>query len=149
SPAELDDAGNLFLFTSSAAPYRSRGTDLFTLEWPAKPVTIEPRADVRGGIWIEATYRDEDGTVSGWYHNDPRGWCGSSRLTAPRIGALVSHDDGMTWKNLGIVLDAPPGSLFCDTKNYYFAGGNGDFSVILDRNKEYFYFFISTYHRQF
>ncbi len=150
SPVEWDSAGNLFVFTSSQHPYRSSGVNLFSLEWPALPVTILPRADVRGGIWMEATYRAEDGTLYGWYHNEPPGLCGNnSRLTAPRIGALVSRDDGRTWINLGIVLDAPPGSLNCGTQNYYFAGGNGDFSVILDRGGQYFYFFISAYHRQF
>lgn len=54
----------------------------------------------------------------------------------------------MTWQNLGIVLDAPAGSINCSTSNYYFAGGNGDFTVILDQNREYLYFFVSTYHRQ-
>jgi hypothetical protein len=150
SPVEWDRDGNMFVFTSSVNPYRSSGPDFFSLEWPARPVYIEPRADVRGGIWIEATSRADDGTLYGWYHNEPPGLCGSSsRLTAPRIGALVSRDDGRTWRNLGIVLDAPAGSLNCSTQNYYFAGGNGDFSVILDQSGQHFYFFISTYHRQF
>jgi hypothetical protein len=35
--------------------------------------------------------------------------------------------------------------LQCDTKNYYFAGGNGDFSALPDANREYIYFYISTY----
>ncbi len=150
SPAEWDSDGSLFLFTSSQQPFRSSGSSIFNLSWPALPVAIQYRADVRGGQWLEATYRAEDGMLYGWYHNEPPGLCGSSsRLTAPRIGALVSRDDGLTWQNFGIILDAPAGSLYCGTQNYFFAGGNGDFSVILDQNKEYFYFFISTYHRQF
>src|SRR5262245_22186533 len=149
SPAEWDSAGNLFVFTSSQWPYRSSGPNLFNLSFPAQAVTIQPRADVRGGQWIEATFRAGDGALYGWYHNEPPGLCGGSRLTAPRIGALVSYDEGLSWQDLGIVLDAPPGSLDCSTKNFYFAGGNGDFSVILDQGGQYFYFFISTYHRQF
>jgi hypothetical protein len=150
SPVEWDGEGRMFLFTSSQQPFRSSGSGLFDLSWPALPVSVQPRADVRGGQWIEATYRAEDGTLYGWYHNEPPGLCGnSSRLTAPRIGALISRDEGLTWQNLGIVLDAPAGSLNCSTQNYYFAGGNGDFSVLLDEAREYFYFFISTYHRQF
>ncbi|MGE0130929.1 MAG: hypothetical protein AB7U82_22860 [Blastocatellales bacterium] len=150
SPVEWDSAGRMFVFTSSQNPYRSSGSSLFDLAFPALPVTISPRADVRGGQWIEATYRANDGTLYGWYHNEPPGLCNNnSRLTAPRIGAIISRDDGRTWQNLGIILDAPFGSLYCDTKNYYFAGGNGDFSVILDQSGQYFYFFISTYHRQF
>jgi len=150
SPVEWDSSGNLFVFASSQHPYRSSGPNLFGLEWPARAVTIEPRADVRGGIWMEATYRANDGTLYGWYHNEPPALCGnSSRLTAPRIGALVSRDDGKTWQNLSIILEAPQGSLNCSTQNYYFAGGNGDFSVVLDQSGQHFYFFISTYHRQF
>jgi hypothetical protein len=140
----------MFVFTSSQFPYRSSGADLFSLEQPARAVTIAPRADVRGGIWIEATYRAGDGSLYAWYHNEPPGLCGNnSRLTAPRIGALISRDEGKSWQNLSIILDAPQGSLNCSTQNYYFAGGNGDFSVILDQSGQYFYFFISTYHRQF
>lgn len=149
SPAEWDSNGNLFVFTSSQQPFRSSGANMFSLSWPALPVYIAPRADVRGGQWIEATFRADDGRLYAWYHNEPPGLCGnSSRLTAPRIGALVSDDDGLTWQNLGIVLDAPAGSLNCSTSNFYFAGGNGDFSVVPDQNHEYLYFFISTYHRQ-
>jgi hypothetical protein len=150
SPAEWDNDGNLFVFTSSQHPYRSSGASLFGLAWPATAVTIFHRAGVTGGKWLEATYRAEDGALYGWYHNEPPGLCGnSSRLTAPRIGALVSRDDGMTWQDLGVILEAPQGSLNCGTQNYYFAGGNGDFSVILDQSGRYFYFFISVYHRQF
>ncbi|MBL8189790.1 MAG: hypothetical protein JNK38_17385 [Acidobacteria bacterium] len=149
SPAEWDSDGNLIIFTSSQQPFRSIGPNLFSLSWPALPVYIAPRADVRGGQWIEATFRADDDKLYAWYHNEPLGLCGnSSRLTAPRIGALVSDDDGLTWQNLGIVLDAPAGSLNCSTANFYFAGGNGDFSVVPDQNYEYLYFFISTYYRQ-
>src|SRR5438046_8711474 len=66
-------------------------------------------------------------------------------LTAPKIGAVKSSDNGASWQDLGIVLEAPPGTLKCDTKNYYFAGGNGDFSVMLDPKKEFLYFFFSSY----
>jgi hypothetical protein len=150
SPAEWDRDGGFFLFTSSQQPFRSNGGNMFSLSWPAFPVSVGSLASVRGGIWLEATHRADNGSLYGWYHNEPPGLCGSSsRLTAPRIGALVSHDDGRTWQNLGIVLEAPAGSLNCSTANYYFAGGNGDFSVLADRDHHYIYFFISTYHRQF
>src|SRR5262249_14084184 len=105
SPAEWDSQGNLIVFTSSQSPYRSSGPSVFNLSFPAKAVTIQPRADVRGGQWIEATYRAEDGSLYGWYHNEPPGLCGGSRLTAPRIGALVSYDDGQSWQDFGIVLE--------------------------------------------
>ena len=33
----------------------------------------------------------------------------------------------------------------CDAQNGYFAGGHGDFTVILDRDRQYFYFLFSNY----
>ena len=35
--------------------------------------------------------------------------------------------------------------LNCDARNGYFAGGHGDFSVVPDRDHEYFYFIFSNY----
>ena len=46
------------------------------------------------------------------------------------------------------MLEAPADSLRRDTRNGYFAGGNGDFSVIPDERREYLYFLFSTYHRE-
>jgi hypothetical protein len=62
----------------------------------------------------------------------------------PRIGAVVSHDGGDTFQDLGIVLssgDAPN----CNAQNGFFAGGHGDFSVILEPKGEYFYFLFDNY----
>ncbi len=67
-----------------------------------------------------------------------------NRLTAPGIGAAVSRDEGHTWDDLGILIEGGPGTLNYATQNYYFAGGNGDFSVILDRRGEFFYFLFEV-----
>jgi len=53
----------------------------------------------------------------------------------------------MNWRDLDTVLQCADDALKCDTVNKYFAGGNGDFSVLLDEKGEYFYFLISTYHK--
>src|SRR5438093_12994510 len=66
-------------------------------------------------------------------------------LTARDTGAMKSTDSSATWHDLAIILEAPPGTLKCDTKKYYFAGGNGDFSVMLDAREEFLYFFFSNY----
>jgi hypothetical protein len=58
---------------------------------------------------------------------------------------MRSTDNGATWTELGFVLEAPEGSLDCNSKNGYFAGGNGDFSVMLDQEEKYLYFFFGTY----
>jgi hypothetical protein len=145
SPAHWD-GDTMFVF-NSAPPFRSSGVGVTQLG-PASPALFNNEAD--GDRWIEATYKSEQGKLYGWYHNEPHLVCSANKdLTAPRIGAVVSTDNGAHWKDLGFILEAPPNSLECGTQNHYFAGGNGDFSVILDNKKAYFYFFISTYNKQF
>ncbi len=94
--------------------------------------------------WIEATWQDSDGTLYAWYHHEPSGVCPNDTLTAPQIGALRSTDNGPDFEDLGIVLTALP-VINCDAQNGFFAGGNGDFSVMFDSGTGYFYFFFSTY----
>jgi hypothetical protein len=65
-------------------------------------------------------------------------------MGVPVIGAVVSTDNGHTFTDLGFVL-TDGNEAKCDAKNGYFAGGHGDFSVILDREKKNFYFFFSAY----
>jgi hypothetical protein len=146
SPAHWD-GGTLYLFNSAGHPWRSAGADIFHMD--QSYVSIKFNNEVNGGRWFECTWKDEDGTLYGWYHLEPGDVCPQTRpakyVTAPKIGAAKSMDNGATWEDLGIVLESPPGSSRCDTPNKYFAGGNGDFSAMLDGEKEYLYFFISTY----
>ncbi|MGH9840882.1 MAG: hypothetical protein ACREEM_19075 [Blastocatellia bacterium] len=149
SPVHWDDKGNMHVFTSVRHPFRSTGTNFFNLSNPSVKTTILHRPGVEGGKWLEATHRDADGALYGWYHNEPPPPCSNNlHLSAPRIGAMFSRDEGLTWQDLGLVLEAPAGSLNCFTKNFYFAGGVGDFSVILDEEKKYFYFLFGTYNAQ-
>jgi hypothetical protein len=144
SPAHWDGE-RLYLFNSAPVPWRSFGKNVFEL---ANAAIARYHNKANGGRWIEATYKDDDGTLYGWYHNEPHLVCPKKEsLTAPRIGAVLSRDNGANWQDLGFVLEAPADSLFCETQNHYFAGGNGDFCVVLDAQKQHFYFFISTYHR--
>jgi hypothetical protein len=144
--------GELVVLNSEAHPWRSHGPDV-TLLSPSVPITYTSTRD--GGRWIESVYREPDGTLYGWYHNEPMKLIPEevqkgrpNRLTAPGIGAAVSRDDGLTWDDLGILIEGGPGTLNYATQNYYFAGGNGDFSVILDRQGDYFYFLMGTYYRE-
>lgn len=96
-------------------------------------------------MWIESVWQDGDGTLYAWYHHEPAGVCGpNSSLTAPQIGALISYDGGISFTDLGIVLSSGD-PIDCSAKNGFFAGGNGDFSVIFDRDRQYFYFLFDNY----
>jgi len=145
SPAHWD-GNTLFLFNSDGYAWWSCGEDLFNLVGSGSvPVVFDHVLE--GGQWIESTWKADDGTLYGWYHNElgvfmERDW----PLRAPRIGAARSYDNGLTWQDLGIIVEAPVNSLRDDTDNYYFAGGNGDFCVIPDEQHEYFYFYFSSYY---
>lgn len=142
SPAHWD-GDTLYVFNSAGHPWRSAGRDVMHLTNDYR--RCEYDNEVNGGRWIECTWKAEDGTLYGWYHNEPGGLCPGKGLTAPKIGAVRSTDNGAHWKDLGIVLEAPTGTLRCDTTNFYFAGGHGDFCITLDARREWLYFFISTY----
>jgi len=141
SPAHWD-GDRFYLINSSGHPFWSDGVDLFNLS-PTSPSEFSDVGD--GGRWIEATHKAADGTLYGWYHNEPRDVCSEDRSREPRIGAAKSVNNGLDWQDLGIVLTAPPGTLNCDTQNFYFGGGVGDFSVMLDPQGEYFYIFYDAY----
>lgn len=99
---------------------------------------------IRGGFWIEAVHRADDGTLYGFYHYETTAsLCPGSDLTSPFIGAAVSRDNGRGWQDLGLILAAPSNTLDCGTPNKYFAGGVGDFSVL--RKKGFLYFLFSSY----
>lgn len=142
SPAHWD-GDTLYLFNSAGHPWRSAGPDLFHLDRSYIRCTFNNR--VKGGRWIECTWKADDGTLYGWYHHEPSGLCPGTGLTAPKIGAARSTDNGASWTDLGIVLEAPAGTLRCQTTNFYCAGGHGDFSALLDAHGQYLYFFFSTY----
>jgi hypothetical protein len=147
SPAHWD-GDTLYVLNSAAHPWLNAGPDLSRLDQVHRPVQFDN--EVSGGRWFESSWADGAGALYGWYHNEPAGICPERlpdrRLTAPRIGAARSTDNGATWRDLGFVLEAPNGALRCDTANFYFAGGNGDFSVLVAPGSEYFYFFTGTYH---
>lgn len=148
SPAERDADGNLILFNSLSYPFRSTGADLFHLT-PSEPIVIKDREEIEGGLWMEGVYRDADGTMFGWLHNEFTTGCEIISLGAPRIRQMISHDDGKTWTDQGIVIAAPEGFFNCDTGNKYFTGGTGDFSVLFDQATQYFYFYFTAYSPDF
>lgn len=139
SPALWLD-GSLRVFTSTGIPVAMSGPSVYRLSLDTPP-DVFPKEHYP--LWIESVWRDDDGTVYGWYHHEPGGLC-DNRLTAPMIGAVVSTDGGKTFSDLGIVLQSGYAEV-CAAKNAYFAGGHGDFSVMLDPDRRYFYFFFTNY----
>ena len=100
------------------------------------------------GVWMEAIVPDAAGRWYGYYHHErPADLCGRPDRQLPRIGAMRSLDEGLTWEDLGIILDAPPGSEACDSSNRFVLGGVGDVTVALDRNQNDLYFYFSQYVR--
>jgi hypothetical protein len=133
--------GTFYLFNAMGVPYRSFGEDQFNLGNSSEAVFSD---GTPSPLWIEATFADADGTLYAWYHHEPEDVCPGYYLTAPKIGALVSHDNGATFQDLGIVLESGD-PVDCTSQNGFFAGGNGDFTVIADATHSYFYFLYSNY----
>ncbi len=141
----------LNILTSTGHPVLSSGPDV---EHLVRHGDITFTAWRDGGRWIESVHQEPNGWLLGWYHNEPAHYIPDEyqvgrqfRLTAPFIGAVVSYDNGLSWDDLGLVLTGGAETLNLAEHNYWFAGGNGDFSVILDRAGEYFYFLFGTYYR--
>jgi hypothetical protein len=133
----------LVVLNSAPNPILGAGRALESLE-PVRPTTFHN--EVNGGRWIEAVVPDEVGRLYGYYHNEPAGVCPNApEKTAPRIGAAKSLDGGRSWIDLGLILEASPGPVDCTSPNTYFAGGVGDFSVILDENGYDLHILFSTY----
>jgi hypothetical protein len=135
--------GNQFHLLNSvgAGPVVSAGTDQFHLSNP-EPIRFPHQNN--WPTWMEATWADGNGAVFAWYHQEHFGVCPGSGLSVPQIGAAISHDGGRTFQDQGIVLSSGD-PIDCSSQNGYFAGGHGDFSVILDRDRNYFYFLFSNY----
>lgn len=135
--------GRLSLFTSIGSPLvLSEAPDQFG-PWESR--VVEGSLKDHYPVWVEAAWLDSDGVLFAWYHHEPEDLCGSdSIITAPEIGAAVSFDGGKTMEDLGIILKSPE-EVNCAALNGYFGGGHGDFSVVLDQDRQYFYFFFSNY----
>lgn len=143
---DADGLGRIHVLTSVAgAPSLSIGARLGDLRVEA-PLTIQGTS---GGVWIEAVVPDDQGRWYGFYHNEVTAQsCGDPTRMSPRVGALRSDDEGRSWQDLGVILALPEQFARCDTRNRYFNGGVGDFSVALDANASDLYIFYSQYPAQ-
>jgi hypothetical protein len=145
SPAVWSDDGTaLHVFMSYSGIISEADGPTQTQLGSADPVAWF-RTATPGGLWMEGVVADVDGTWYGYYHNEvaPADCAGSDKVR-PRIGAARSRDQGRTWRDLGVILEASDPSN-CDTSNTYDVGGVGDFSVMLDPDARYLYIFYSDY----
>lgn len=136
--------GKRYVYNSDGLPIRSEGVDLAGMRYARGTYLLNSPVSP---WWMEATYRDDDGTLFGWYHHEIYRFCPTDTdryMGVPVIGAVVSTDNGHTFRDLGFVL-TDGNEPNCGAKNGFFAGGHGDFSVILDREKKFFYFLFSAY----
>jgi hypothetical protein len=144
-----DGRPEMYVLTSVAGrPSRANGGALSSLGDP-EPVDIQPWPG--GGNWMESVIRDAVGTWYGFYHNEntANSVCDPYTVkTFPRVGAARSTDQGATWTDLGIILEAAPETFACDTSNEYFVGGVGDVSVLLDPDQKDVYIYFSQYGRE-
>lgn len=140
SPAFWRD-GRLFWFGSHGRPWLSEGASVFG-PWETRQIGLETAND--WPHWLESVWPEDDATMWGWYHCEPVGLIPNSTMTAPKIGAVISTDGGQTLRDIGLVLESGD-PLDPTAANGYFAGGHGDFSVLLDRERKYFYFFFDNY----
>lgn len=140
----VDGQWKLSLFNSVAgAAHLSRGPHVQRLrdEGHVRWAGAAPH----GGVWIESVIRDADSWYA-FYHNEREGIvCAGSGKVWPRIGAARSDDRGVTWTDLGPLIETPADTVTCDTRNHYFVGGVGDFSVVLDADRAYAYIHYTQY----
>ncbi len=144
------DGKTLYLFNSADGhQYVSSGPDIAHIGY--RTLVHLGDTDDRLYIWIEATWRAEDGTLYGAYHYEPDALCSSNNHlpTAPKIAWIRSRDNGKTWDDLGFIIDANPSAINCNSASPWDAGGTGDFSFVPDRKNQYVYFYGTSYDPRF
>ena len=149
SPAHWD-GDTLYVFNSYGHPWRNSGPDIAHLG--NRISTKLGDLNDKLYIWIEATWRDaDDGVLYGAYHYEPDAVCVSNNHlpTMPKIGWIRSLDNGATWEDLGFIIEAKPCAVRCDSASPWDVGGTGDFAIYLDNNKEYLYFYGTSYDTRF
>jgi hypothetical protein len=142
----VDGSWTLFAIASwGGQPVLLHGAQLDRLQDDG-PITMARHPG--NGIWMEGVVPDDDGAWFGFYHHEvPADICGRPDRTILNIGLARSRDHGVTWDNLGFILEGPPDSAGCAGTNRYQLGGVGDPSVMLDTDHRYVYVFFSQYGR--
>jgi hypothetical protein len=148
----LREKGRALAFVSHYEPrgqtWRRAAADPFDTTVPLEPTALLDDPTPRIGKWIESIWREpgaHGGRLHGWYHAEVPADCPdpARRLFVPHIGALVSEDDGASWRFLGELLRAPQDQVDCGFANGFVTGGYGDFSVVAEG--DHFYLHYSSY----
>jgi hypothetical protein len=142
SPAYWKDGRFHLLNSTGNGPVRSTGSDQFHLGAP-ETARINYRINP-WPLWVESVRVEDNGVMLGWYHQEHFGVCPGTNFSVPHIGQVISYDGGNSYYDMGEIISSGD-SIDCRSQNGYFAGGTGDFSVVLDRDKKFLYFFFSNY----
>ncbi|MBI4929045.1 MAG: hypothetical protein HY835_14855, partial [Anaerolineae bacterium] len=99
--------GKMHILNSTGHPVHSSGEHVENMTRGSEIIYTAWRD---GGRWIESVHQEPDGTLFGWYHNEPAHLVPDEYhvgrqfpLTAPFIGAVVSYDNGDSWDDLGLI----------------------------------------------
>lgn len=140
----VDGIPRLFVISSwGGVPTRASGASLSALHGDGAVGFISHPGN---GVWMEAIVPDDSGAWYGYYHHErPADLCGRPDRQLPRIGAMRSIDQGQTWQDLGIVIDAPPGGEACESANRFVLGGVGDVTAALDGARQDLFLYFSQY----
>ncbi len=150
--AVLRENGRALAFVSHYAPrgqtWRRAAADPFDTTSPLEKIELLDDPAPQIGKWIESIWREpiaSGGRIYGWYHAEEQADCPNlaHKLFVPHIGALVSEDDGASWRFLGELLRAPQDQIDCGFANGFVTGGYGDFSVVVEAG--YIYLHYSSY----
>ncbi len=138
----------LYIFNSWEHPWRITANSLGDFQ-SHEPVTFD--IEQNGGRWIEGIWKVPNGKLYGWYHLEPNDMLKPGRLlhrypTLPKVAAIVSDDNGATWKDIGFILSGPEELTDLDTKDTWYYGGEGDFGTCVDKDEKYVYFIITTFY---
>jgi hypothetical protein len=149
SPVHWDGKTLYLINSADGHQYVTSGPDIAHLGYRNQAHLGD--TDDRLYIWIEATWKADDGTLYGAYHYEPDALCKSNNHlpTAPKIAWIRSHDNGNTWEDLGFIISANPASIKCDSASPWDVGGTGDFSFVPDRSQQYLYFYGTSYDPHF
>jgi hypothetical protein len=145
----LREAEGALAFVSHYAPrgrtWRRAAADPFEVRTTLQPVRLLDDPAPMIGKWIESIWRAPGGRLYGWYHAEEPADCPGlvRKLFVPHIGALVSDDDGASWRLLGELLRAPKEQIDCGFANGFVTGGYGDFCVVAEG--DHFYMHYSSY----